>query len=215
MSIQGVIFDLDGVLVSTDEYHYRAWKRLADEAGIPFDRHVNRRLRGIGRMQSLQIILERAHRPYADQEKQQLADRKNGYYRESLKNLGPDDLLPGAMAVIGELRKRGIKIAVASSSRNTPLILERVGLEGFFDATADGNDISRSKPDPEVFQVAAERLGLPPEACLVVEDADAGIEAAKRGGMKAMAVGHAAGHPQADLSAKRLDAVPVEQILAL
>jgi beta-phosphoglucomutase len=215
MRIQGVIFDLDGVIVSTDDYHYRAWERLADELGIPFDRHVNRRLRGIGRMESLEVILEKADRAYSAQEKQQLADRKNGYYRESLDDLGPDDLLPGAMAVMKELRDRGVKIAVASSSRNTPTILERIGLTDFFDAKADGNDISNSKPDPEVFQVAAERLGLAPEACLVVEDADAGIEAAKRGGMKALAVGAAAGHPEADLSAKGLDAVAVEQILAL
>jgi len=215
MAIQGVIFDLDGVIVSTDEYHYRAWKRLADELGIPFDRSVNRRLRGIGRMESLAVILESADRPYSEQEKQQLADRKNGYYRESLSGLGPDDLLPGAMAVMKELRKRGVKIAVASSSRNAPLILQRLGLEDFFDAAVDGNDISRSKPNPEVFQVAANRLGLAPGECLVVEDADAGIEAAKRGEIKALAVGPAAGHPEADLSAKSLDAVTVEQLLAL
>jgi beta-phosphoglucomutase len=215
MRIQGVIFDLDGVIVSTDDYHYRAWKRLADELGIPFDRHVNRRLRGIGRMESLEVILEKADRTYSAQEKQQLADRKNGYYRESLSRLGPDDLLPGAMPVMKELQERGVKVAVASSSRNAPYILERIGLADFFAAEADGNDIARSKPDPEVFRVAAERLGLEPEACLVVEDADAGIEAAKRGGMKALAVGAAAGHPEADLSAKRLDAVAVEQILAL
>jgi beta-phosphoglucomutase len=215
MSIQGVIFDLDGVIVSTDDYHYRAWKRLADEEGIPFDRRINRRLRGVGRMESLEIILENADRTYSDEEKQDLADRKNGYYRESLDDLGPDDLLPGAMPVMKELRERGVKIAVASSSRNTPTILERIGLADFFDAKADGNDIERSKPDPEVFQVAAERLGLEPDVCLVVEDADAGVEAAKRGGMKALAVGAAAGHDQADLSAKSLDAVAVEQLLAL
>ena len=215
MTIQGVIFDLDGVIVSTDEYHYRAWKRLADELGIPFDRRVNRRLRGIGRMESLAVILECADRPYSEQEKQQLADRKNGYYRDSLSGLGPDDLLPGAMAVSKELKERDIKVAVASSSRNAPLILERIGLEDCFDARVDGNDISRSKPDPEVFQEAAGRLGLPPGACLVVEDADAGIESAKRAGMKALAVAAAAGHPEADLSAKGLDALAVEQMLAL
>jgi beta-phosphoglucomutase len=215
MNIQGVIFDLDGVIVSTDDYHYRAWKRMADEEGIPFDRPDNRRLRGVGRMESLDIILENADRTYSDEEKRALADRKNGYYRESLEDLGPDDLLPGAMAVMKELRERGVKIAVASSSRNAPTILERIGLADFFDAKADGNDIERSKPDPEVFEVAATRLGLAPEVCLVVEDADAGIEAAKRGGMKAMAVGAAAGHPEADLSAKGLDAVAVEQLLAL
>ena len=215
MGIQGVIFDLDGVIVSTDEYHWRAWKRLADEEGIPFDRKVNQRLRGVGRMESLDIILENADRTYSDEEKQDLADRKNGYYRQSLNDLGPDDRLPGAMAVMKELRQRDIKVAVASSSRNAPTILKRIGLQDFFDATADGNNISNSKPDPEVFQLAAERLGLAPEVCLVVEDADAGIEAAKRAGMKALAVGAAAGHPEADLSAKGLDAVAVEQLLAL
>jgi len=215
VAIQGVIFDLDGVIVSTDDYHYRAWKRLADEEDIPFDRRVNRRLRGIGRMESLEVILESVDRPYSEQEKQQLANRKNGYYRESLSGLGPDDLLAGAMAVMRELKERDVRIAVASSSRNAPLILRRLGLETFFDAGADGHDISRSKPAPEVFLVAVERLGLAPGVCLVIEDADAGIEAAKRGGMKALAVGPAAGHPEADLSAKGLDAVAVEQLLAL
>jgi len=215
MSVQGVIFDLDGVIVSTDEYHYRAWKRLADEQGIPFERTDNRRLRGVSRMKSLEILLEKADRTYSDEEKQELADRKNGYYRSSLQHLSSDDLLPGAMAVMKELREHGAGLAVASSSRNAPLILQRLDLDDFFDAEADGNDIARSKPDPEVFEVAAKRLDLPPEACVVVEDADAGIEAAKRGGMKALAVGPAAGHAKADLSAKGLDAVSAEQLLAL
>lgn len=187
--IQGVIFDLDGVLVSTDELHYQAWKRMADGEGIYFDREINERLRGVSRMDSLDIILERASREYSDAEKAAMASQKNETYRALLQHLTPDDLLPGAMDMVLELRARKIKTAVGSSSKNTPLIMERIGLIPHFDAVADGNDISRSKPDPEVFLIAADRLGLPPGACLVVEDAQAGIEAGRRAGMAVLGIG--------------------------
>ena len=214
MAVRAVIFDLDGVLVSTDAFHYRAWQRLADEEGIPFDRQVNRCLRGVGRMESLQIMLERSPRPYAPEEKTVLADRKNRYYRESLKALTPGDVLPGVREVLRGLKARGVKVAVASSSRNAPEILRRTGLADVPDATADGNDITRSKPDPQVFLVAAGRLGVEPAACLVVEDAASGIEAAAAAGMRSLALGAAAGHPQADRSADNLASITVDEMLA-
>ncbi len=213
MALRAVIFDLDGVLVSTDEFHYRAWQRLADEEGIPFDRETNHRLRGVGRMESLAILLERSPRPYTPEEKAALADRKNRYYRESLKALAPRDVLPGAREILRGLKARGVKVAVASSSRNAPEILRRTALADAADATTDGNDITRSKPDPEVFRLAAERLGLAPAECLVVEDAGSGVEAAAAAGMRCLAIGAAAGHPQADRSADDLASITVDEML--
>ncbi|HOW69250.1 MAG TPA: beta-phosphoglucomutase [Phycisphaerae bacterium] len=187
--IRGVIFDLDGVLVTTDELHYQAWRQVADREGIYFDRTINHQLRGVSRMESLEIILERAGRAYTPEEKSALANRKNHLYRELLRTLTAADVLPGVQALLAELRRRGIRLAVASSSKNAPLILSRVGLKDAFDAVADGNDITHSKPDPEVFLLAAERLGLLPEECLVVEDAAAGIEGGRRAGMAVFGIG--------------------------
>jgi len=191
--IKAVIFDLDGVIVSTDDCHYEAWKKLADEEGIYFDRKINDRLRGVSRMASLEIVLERSEKTYTEEEKEELAERKNGYYRDFIKKLTPNDILPGVMDNLAELKKNGIKIAIGSSSKNTPIILKQIGLDGYFDAVSDGNNITKSKPDPEVFLKAAEMLKIPPENCLVVEDADAGIEAGKNGGMKTLAVHGAKG----------------------
>ena len=215
MAVKAVIFDLDGVIVSTDEYHYLGWKRLADEEGIYFDRQINHRLRGVSRMDSLEIILERSESQYSDAEKADLADRKNSYYRDFLADLTPADILPGAMQLMEGLKHRGVKVAVASASKNTPTILRRIGLDGFFDAVVDGNDITRSKPDPQVFAIAAERLGVSPDQCLVVEDAAAGVAAAGRAGMKCLAVGAAAGDKNADASAAGLADVTVESVLAV
>ncbi len=187
--IKGVIFDLDGVLVSTDEYHYLAWKFIADREGIPFDREINHRQRGVSRMESLEVLLEQASRRYSDAEKLALAEDKNRHYVEFLSRIRPEDTLPGARACLQALRRLGIKVAVGSSSRNTPMILRQTCLEELLDAVADGNDISRSKPDPEVFLLAAERLGLAPAECLVVEDAPAGIEAGRRAGMPCLGIG--------------------------
>lgn len=215
MTIQAVIFDLDGVIVSTDEFHYQGWQRLADEEGIHFDQQINHRLRGVSRMESLDILLERSPRQYNEQQKVELATRKNGYYVELLQKITPTDILPGAMDVLTGLRASGVKIAIGSSSRNSPMILGRIGLGSFFDATADGNDIKRSKPDPEVFLTAARRLNISPANCLVVEDASAGVEAAIAGSMKCLAVGAAAGDARAQLSAADLTQVTVQQMLAI
>jgi beta-phosphoglucomutase len=205
--VEAVIFDLDGVVVSTDEYHYQGWKKLADDEGISFSREDNERCRGVSRMGSLEVVLEKATCSYSLEEKEEMATRKNNYYVEMLQNISPDDILPGAMEFIRALQKRGIKTAIGSSSRNAPVILERIGLSETFDAVADGNDIRRSKPDPEVFLLAAEKLGIAPERCWVVEDANAGVEAAVAAGMKCLAVGSAAGCPGAHYSADRLGTV--------
>lgn len=193
---QGVIFDLDGVLCHTDEYHYLAWQALADKIGVPFDRTVNERLRGVSRMASLDIILERATRTYTDAEKTALATEKNEMYRGFLAKMTPDDLPAGVRETLTTLRARGYRLAIGSSSRNTPLITERLGIAPAFDAVADGNEITRSKPDPEVFLLAAKKLALAPGACLVVEDAGSGVSAAVAGGFTAAGIGSAADDPR-------------------
>ena len=202
--IKAVIFDLDGVIVTTDNCHYNAWKRMADEEGIYFDQKINNRLRGVSRMESLEIILELSKKTYSDTEKVELAERKNGYYVELINKLTPDAILPGVMDNLKELKANGVKIAIGSSSKNTPLILKRIGLENYFDVVSDGNNISKSKPDPEVFLKAAEMLGIPPEDCMIVEDADAGITAGRRAGMQTLAVGAAEG---GDFKAESLNSV--------
>lgn len=211
--IRGVIFDLDGVIVTTDDCHYRAWKRMADEEGIYFDRSINERLRGVSRMDSLSIILERAGKPYTEAQKEEMAARKNRYYVDLISALTPEDILPGALEVINALKAKGIRVAIGSSSRNTPIILRQIGLSNAFDAVSDGNQITHSKPHPEVFLLAAKLLQLPPAECLVVEDADAGIEAALAGGMKAIGVGSAAKNPRATYRAETLADADLTEIL--
>ena len=191
--IKAVIFDLDGVIVSTDDCHYEAWKKMADEEGIYFDKVINNRLRGVSRMESLEIVLERSDKEYSKEEKIKLAERKNGYYKEFITKLTPSDILDGAKENLEELRNNGIKIAIGSSSKNTPIILKQIGLENYFDAVSDGNNIKNSKPDPEVFLKAAQKLAIPASECMIVEDADAGVEAGKRAGMKTLSVHGAKG----------------------
>ena len=191
MRIQAVIFDLDGVIVSTDHLHYLAWKRLADELRIPFDEEVNHRLRGISRMESLRIILEASSRSYSASEQEELAKRKNSYYRVLLQSLTERDILPGVEDVLEGLAARGIQTAIGSSSKNALLIMQRIGLNDRFPVIVDGNDIRLSKPDPEVFRLAAERLQTAPESCLVVEDAVAGLEAGLAACMRVATVGDA------------------------
>ncbi len=188
--IQAVIFDLDGVLVSTDEMHFLAWKKLADELGIHhFDEKDNIRQRGVSRMASLEIVLEKSEKQYSDKEKKYLADKKNAYYKKQLASLNPSAVLEGAKASLKALHKKGIFTAVGSASKNAPEILNNTGLIDYIDQVSCGLDTSKSKPDPEVFLVAAKKLGIAPERCVVIEDSKAGIVAAKRANMKAIAVG--------------------------
>ena len=191
MNYKGIIFDLDGVICHTDKYHYQAWKKLADRLGIYFDETINNRLRGVSRMESLNIILERADKTYTEQEKEAFATEKNEVYKELLKQMTPEELSPEVKDTLEELRNRGILLSIGSSSKNAGFILNRLGLGDFFDAVSDGNNISHSKPDPEVFLKAAEFLQLPASECLVVEDAEAGLLAAKNGGMDSAAIGDA------------------------
>lgn len=202
--IKAVIFDLDGVIVSTDDCHYHAWKMLADEEEIYFDREINNRLRGISRMESLEIVLEKSQKEYTTVEKIELAERKNEYYKKLIMELTPNDILSGVMEFLEKLKKEQIKIAIGSSSKNTPIILKQIGLDKTFDAVSDGNNITQSKPNPEVFIKAAEMLNVQPKECMIVEDADAGIEAGKRAGMKTLAVGAAKENMFADYKAASL-----------
>lgn len=212
--IKGVILDLDGVIISTDMYHYEAWKRLADEQGIYFDKKINMRLRGVSRMESLNILLERAVREYTQDDKQELAEKKNRYYRDYIKDISEENILPGVLKFIEELKSKGIKVAIGSSSKNSKQILKNAGIEDFFDATVDGNDIKNSKPDPEVFLLAAQRIGINPSECLVVEDADAGVDAALAAGMKVLAVGVASKNKKANAAAKSLEKLSVDRLLS-
>ena len=185
-----VIFDLDGVICSTDEYHYLAWKELADSLALPFDRQYNNRLRGVSRLESLNLILDLGERQYSDEEKQAMVQKKNDTYRSLLAKMSPADVSDDVLSTLNELKKK-YPLAIGSSSRNTKFILSRIGLADFFDAVIDGNDISASKPDPEVFLKAADALSQQPSSCLVVEDAAAGIEAAVRGGFDSAGIGDA------------------------
>ena len=187
--MKAFIFDLDGVIVFTDKFHYQAWKKMADEINIYFDEEINNRLRGVSRMDSLEIILERyTGEPLSREQKEELAEKKHAAYRALLETMTPADVAQEVKDTLQELKNRGYKIAIGSSSKNAKFILEKVGLIQEFDAISDGTNISRSKPDPEVFLTAAKKLRVSPECCAVVEDAQAGIQAAKAGGMTALAL---------------------------
>lgn len=198
--MKAVIFDLDGVILSTDGLHYEAWKKIADKENIYFDKKINERLRGVSRMASLDIILERRNREYSQEEKEALAERKNDIYKELLKTLTPLDVFDKVVDTINALKANGIKVAIGSSSKNTKSILTQVNMIDMFDAISDGTNISKSKPDPEVFLKAAQMIGVDPKECVVVEDAEAGLQAAKAGGMLAIAVNAAKGNKYADYS---------------
>jgi len=201
VSYKGVIFDLDGVIVSTDRFHYNAWSALAKREGIPFSEEINHRLRGVSRRESLDIILEKSKKKYTEPQIQEMMTFKNDLYRDSLKELTKEDILPGVMDLIAFLRSENILIAIGSSSKNTKTILKFIGLEHSFDAIVDGNDIAKSKPDPEVFLKAGKKLRLKVKNCIVIEDAIAGIQAAKRAGMFAVAVSDALKSEEADFYA--------------
>lgn len=192
MNYKAVIFDLDGVICFTDKYHYLAWKKMSDKMGIYFDETINNRLRGVSRMESLEIILERYDKELSQEEKQALAEEKNKMYVELLGQMTEKDLSLEVKETLAALREKGLKLAIGSSSKNAKFILERLGLKDYFDAVSDGTNISKSKPDPEVFLKAAEFLEIAPADCLVVEDAKAGIEAAKAGGFDSAGLGEAA-----------------------
>ena len=201
---KGIIFDLDGVLCHTDHYHYLAWKRLADRLGIPFNEQDNNRLRGVSRMESLEIILEKSSQTYTEEQKVAFAEEKNEEYRELLQQMKPEDITQEVRETLTLLKKQFL-LAVGSSSKNTQLILEKTNMKQYFDAIADGNDIKKSKPDPEVFLIAAARIHLNPAECLVVEDAKAGVEAAVNGGFDCAGIGDASQDKRVALALKSFD----------
>lgn len=202
MRYKAIIFDLDGVICHTDKYHYLAWKALADRLGIYFDEEINNRLRGVSRMESLDIILERYDGELSAEEKEAHASEKNQIYVKLLEEMTTDDLSQEIKDTLDELRARCLKLAIGSSSKNARLILERIGLGDYFDAISDGNNIKNSKPDPEVFLKACAYLGSKPEDCLIVEDAKAGLIAGQRAGMDQAAIGDAI---RADIATYNLD----------
>lgn len=185
---QAIIFDLDGVLTDTSEYHFKAWKQLADEEGIPFTKEENdAHLRGVGRRDSLMYIIR--GRTYSEAQIQEMMDRKNRYYTEMIKSMTPNDLVAGGKQLLAEIRNAGIKSAIASSSKNCRTVLERLEITSYFDGIADGYSVVNSKPAPDLFVYAAGLVQVPTPACLGVEDADAGIEAIKTAGMQALGIG--------------------------
>jgi beta-phosphoglucomutase len=186
---KAVIFDLDGVLTDTAELHYQSWQWLMDQMGIPFDRQANEALRGLSRVESLETILGERSGEFTPEQKQEIARRKNEEYVSRVARMTPADLLPGAGDLLRELRQRGVAIAVASSSKNAQAVLVRLGIEALLDAVVDGNDVEESKPDPRVFLEAAERLGVEPSQCVVIEDATSGVAAALEAGMWVVGIG--------------------------
>lgn len=189
--LEAVIFDLDGVITDTAEFHYLGWKRLADDLGVPFDRHFNEKLRGLSRLDSLRAILDAAGRKYTDQELTVWAEQKNRYYVDSIGGLSPKDLLSGVKELLASLKKAGIKIAIASASKNAGTVLKLLGVGEMFDAVIDGTCVKKGKPDPEVFLTAAEKMAVDPALCVGVEDAVAGVEAIRHASMVAIGVGSA------------------------
>ncbi|WP_249727141.1 beta-phosphoglucomutase [Bacillus paralicheniformis] len=199
--MKAVIFDLDGVITDTAEHHYLAWKHTAEQIGIEIDRSFNERLKGIDRERSLNTILIHggAAGTYREAEKQEIMRRKNQYYQQLIQNLTPHDLLPGIAGLFAELKRENVSIALASSSRNAPAILQRLGLMDEFHAVVDPAALARGKPDPEIFLTAAALLGVPPSQCAAIEDAEAGIAAIKSAGMFAVGVGDETSLSGADL----------------
>lgn len=197
--IKACIFDLDGVIVDTAVYHYRAWKRLANQLGFDFTEADNEKLKGVSRTRSLELILEWGGVQKTETEKEELANRKNEWYVQMISQMQPGEILPGAKEFVQSCKDAGIKTALGSASKNSMTILDKIGMTNLFDAIIDGNKVSKPKPDPEVFLKGAEELGIPPANCVVFEDAIAGIEAAKAGGMKAIGIGNPETLKEADL----------------
>jgi beta-phosphoglucomutase len=215
MSIKACIFDLDGVIVDTAIYHFKSWKRLADELGINFTLHDNERLKGVSRVRSLEIILEIGNVSKTEAEQQELASRKNTWYTEMISKMKPEEVLPGAREFLELVRKAGIKTALGSASKNSGIILEKTGLTPLFDAIIDGNHVSKAKPDPEVFLKGAEALQVYPDDCVVFEDAIAGVEAALAGGMKVVGIGSPEILNKANLIVSGLDQMNLEKLNTL
>src|SRR6185503_12384507 len=209
--VKGFIFDLDGVLTDTAEYHYRGWKRLAEEEGIPFTREDNEALRGIPRRESLMLILK--GRMYSEEKILEMMDRKNNYYLEFIHEVSPGDLLPGARELLEEIRHAGLKSALGSASKNARDVVRRLGIADLLDAISDGNSVARQKPAPDLFLHAAKHLHLRPDECVVIEDAAAGIAAARAGGFHTAGLGPRERVGEADIVLNSLEGVMLSDLL--
>ena len=212
MMIKACLFDLDGVVVDTAKYHFIAWRSLAEELGFEFTQEDNERLKGVSRMKSLDILLEIGGLEFSEKEKHAMAEKKNTLYVSYIEKMTPEEILPGVPEFLQELRNKGIKIALGSASKNSPMILDRIQLSGMFDVVVDGNSIKEAKPNPEVFLKGAERLGISPENCVVFEDAVAGIEAARNANMYCIGIGEPENLGMADLVIPGFDGFTVEKL---
>ena len=213
--IKAGLFDLDGVLVDTAVYHYQAWRRLANELGFDFTEAQNENLKGVSRVRSLELILEWGGVNQTKAQQATLATRKNEWYVEMINQMTPAEILPGAQEFLEAMKSAGYKIALGSASKNSGVILQKVGLAHLFDAIIDGNSVTASKPDPEVFLKGAQALSLPPAACVVFEDAIAGVAAAKAGGMKVVGIGTPDVLQDADLVVAGLHQMDLDKLRAL
>ena len=211
-NIQACLFDLDGVIVDTAVYHYKAWKRLANELGFDFTEEQNELLKGVSRVRSLEIILEIGGVTKTDVEKEELATRKNTWYVDMINQMRPDEILPGAREFVQACRDAGIKTALGSASKNSMTILQKINMVNLFDAIIDGNKVSKAKPDPEVFLKGAEALRVEPSVCVVFEDAIAGVEAAINGGMKVVGIGSPSVLKGANLVVNGLNEMSLERL---
>ena len=214
-TVKACIFDLDGVIVDTAVYHYKAWKRLANELGFDFTEEDNEKLKGVSRTRSLELILQWGGVTKTEAEKEELAARKNDRYVEMINHMTPDEILPGAKDFLLTCRSAGLKTALGSASKNSMTILNKIDLAGLFDAIIDGNKVSKPKPDPEVFLKGAEELNIAPVNCVVFEDAIAGVEAAINGGMKAVGIGSPKVLTEANLVVSGLNEMTLEKLNAL
>ena len=213
--IKACIFDLDGVIVDTAVYHYKAWKRLANELGFDLTVDENEKMKGVSRMRSLELMLQWGGITKTPEEQEALAAKKNAWYVEMISHMTPDEILPGAKEFVIACREAGLKTALGSASKNSGTILDKVGITGLFDAIIDGNKVSKPKPDPEVFLAAAGELNIAPACCVVFEDAIAGVEAAKNGGMKVVGIGSPEVLGEADLVVSGLNEMNLEKLHTL
>lgn len=215
MEYKGLLFDLDGVLADTAKYHFLAWREIAGELGIEFTVKDNERLKGVSRERSFEIVLEVGNKTMAKEEQKKYCERKNERYLSYIQKMEADEILPGVREFLEDARKKGYLISLGSASKNSALILDRLNITHYFDAVIDGTKVTKAKPDPEVFVKGAEALGLPCNSCIVFEDAEAGIEAAHRGGMKAIGVGTKENLPEADIVIPGFLGLTVDDILKL
>ena len=214
MAIRAFIFDLDGVLVDTAKYHFNAWQRLANSIGVDFTIEDNEKLKGLSREDSFDLILKWGNKSMPAEEKQEKMLLKNDWYLEMVKAMDASEILPGISAFMDEAREMGIKMALGSASRNAPLILEKTGLIQYFEAVIDGNQTTKSKPDPQVFLLGAKALGVNPQEAVVFEDSEAGIEAAITGGFKTVGIGIPENLPKAEILFTNLENITPKQIIS-